>query len=157
MASRCCSRQQTRAGTRSQRVIASYALGSLAHGGFSAVVSDIDLAVILQDPLQAEDAAAIAAVVQREKAKGSQLHHRLSVFWGTPSTLRGERAGGRFPALDRLDLIEHGRLLDGTDQARAGLVPPTTDELIITGAQFALARLATDRTVAEDRVARRRW
>ena len=33
------------------RLIAGYALGSLAHGGFSPLVSDVDLGLILQDPL----------------------------------------------------------------------------------------------------------
>ena len=32
------------------RLIAGYALGSLAHGGFSQLVSDVDLGLILQDP-----------------------------------------------------------------------------------------------------------
>jgi hypothetical protein len=64
------------------------------------------------------------------------------VFWGTPATLRGERDGGRFPALDRLDLIENGRLLAGSDNARRGLPAPSAHELLVTGAEFALDYLA---------------
>jgi hypothetical protein len=63
------------------------------------------------------------------------------VFWGTPATLRGERDGGRFPALDRLDLLENGRLLSG-HEARAGLSRPSSRELLITGSEFALDFLA---------------
>ena len=63
------------------------------------------------------------------------------MFWGTPATLRGQCEGGRFPPLDRLDLIENGRLLTGVD-ARTGLPRPTADELLITGAEFALDFLA---------------
>jgi hypothetical protein len=37
------------------RLIAGHALGSLAHGGFSPLVSDVDLGLILEDPVQAED------------------------------------------------------------------------------------------------------
>jgi hypothetical protein len=124
------------------RLLAAYALGSLAHGGFSELVSDIDLGLILSDPPPPADDSTIQVVAEAEKSNGSALHERLSVFWGTPATLRGEREGGRFPALDRLDLIENGRLLTGTDDARAGLPRPAARELVVTGAQFALDYLA---------------
>jgi hypothetical protein len=124
------------------RLLAAYALGSLAHGGFSALVSDVDLGLILGDPLQPADGDAIRTIAEMEKSKGSVLHERLSVFWGTPATLRGEREGGRFPALDRLDLLENGRLLVGNDDARRGLPTPSTRDLLVTGAEFALASLA---------------
>jgi predicted nucleotidyltransferase len=87
------------------RLIAAYALGSLAHGGFSPLVSDIDLGLVVADPVRSGDGESIQAVAEAEKGKGSELSERLSVFWGTPSTLRGDREGGRFPALDRLDLL----------------------------------------------------
>jgi hypothetical protein len=128
-----------------ERLIAAYALGSLAHGGFSPLVSDIDLGLIVRDPARPEDAETIQAIAEREKAKGSPLHERISVFWGTPSTLRGQSDGGRFPPLDRLDLIDSGRPLFGSDEARASLPRPSADELLITGAQFALAYLAGTR------------
>lgn len=124
-----------------ERLLAAYALGSLAHGGFSPLVSDIDVGLIVSDPTDARDAETIRAVGDKEKANGSELCQRLSVFWGTPSTLRGEQEGGRFPPLDRLDLIENGRLLLGTD-ARGGLTRPTAGELVVTGAEFALEFLA---------------
>ncbi len=85
------------------RLIAGYALGSLAHGGFSPLVSDVDLGLILQDPLRAKDRMTIRRVARSAKAGGSALDQRLSVFWGTPATLQGQRRGGRFPPLDRLD------------------------------------------------------
>jgi predicted nucleotidyltransferase len=110
-----------------ERLVAAYALGSLAHGGFSPLVSDVDLALILADPLRPTDSVRVAAVAWFLKAKGSALHDRLSVFWGTPSSLAGRVPGGRFPPLDRLELLEHGRLLQGED-ARGGLVPPRRDE-----------------------------
>jgi hypothetical protein len=126
------------------RLLAAYALGSLAHGGFSELVSDIDVGLIVSDPPLAEDGSVIKEVADMERSKGSALHARLSVFWGTPATLRGERDGGRFPALDRLDLIENGRLLAGSDDARSGLPRPSRRELIVTGAEFALGRLGRD-------------
>jgi hypothetical protein len=124
------------------RLIAAYALGSLAHGGFSALVSDVDLGLILSDPPGPEDADLVQAVADRVKAQRSALHERLSVFWGTPSTLRDESGGGRFPPLDRLDLIESGRLLVGDDEARGALPRPSAEELLVAGAEFALPYLA---------------
>jgi predicted nucleotidyltransferase len=124
-----------------ERLLAAYALGSLAHGGFSPLVSDVDLGLVVADPLAAGDAETIAAVARAQRAAARELAERLSVFWGTPATLRGERPGGRFPPLDRLDLIEHGQLLTGAD-VRAGLPRPSADELLVAGAEFALASLA---------------
>jgi hypothetical protein len=123
------------------RLVASYALGSLAHGGFSPLVSDIDLGLILADPVTDDDGEAIQRIADGEKAKGSELHERLSVFWGTPATLGGHADGGRFPPLDRLDLLDNGRLLAGTD-ARGGLPRPDRTELLVAGAEFALDFLA---------------
>ena len=124
-----------------ERLVAAYALGSLAHGGFSALVSDIDLALILADPVQPSDGDAIQAIAETQKRAGSDLAPRLSVFWGTPLTLRGRAVGGRFPPLDRLDLIANGRLLAGVD-ASSELPRPTAEELLISGAEFALDFLA---------------
>ena len=124
-----------------ERLVAAYALGSLAHGGFSALVSDIDLALILADPVQPDDGDAIRAIAETQKRAGSGLAQRLSVFWGTPLTLRGQADGGRFPPLDRLDLIANGRLLAGVDVC-SGLPRPTAEELLISGAEFALDFLA---------------
>jgi hypothetical protein len=124
------------------RLLAAYALGSLAHGGFSELVSDVDLGLIIGDPPQPSDPDAIARVLEAERRKGSPLRERLSVFWGTPATLAAECEGGRFPPLDRLDLLESGRVLAGSDEARARVQRPSTQELVITGAEFALAHLA---------------
>ena len=122
------------------RLIAGYALGSLAHGGFSPLVSDVDLGLILQDPLRAKDRLTIRTVARSVRAGGPGLHERLSVFWGTPSTLRGQGRGGRFPPLDRLDLLDYGRLLTGQD-ARSSVARPEQAELLVAGAEFALGYL----------------
>lgn len=122
------------------RLVAGYALGSLAHGGFSPLVSDVDLALILRDPPRVSDRITIHRVAGAVRARGSTLHERLSVFWGTPSTLQGRARGGRFPPVDRLDLLEHGRLLTGRD-ARLGLARPGQAELLEAGAEFALGYL----------------
>ena len=122
------------------RLIAAYTLGSLAHGGFSPLVSDVDLGLILADPFRIKDRLTVRTVGNAVRAGGSALHQRLSVFWGTPSALHGRSSRGRFPPLDRLDLIENGRLLAGTD-VREGFARPERDELLVAGAKFALGSL----------------
>ena len=132
------------------RLLAAYALGSLAHGGFSPLVSDVDLGLIVADPVSPSDGATVQSVAEALKAGGTELHARLSVFWGTPLTLAGRHAGGRFPPLDRLDLLQHGRLLSGED-ARATLPQPSRIDLLVAGAEFALDVLASDAVVEQIR------
>jgi hypothetical protein len=135
------------AGALGERLAAAYALGSLSHGGFSPLVSDVDLGLILAEPLHPSDPDTLLSVAERLRTRGSALHQRLSVFWGTRASLRGEGGVGRFPPLDRLCLLEHGRLLWG-QEARMGLPRPDPDELLVSGAEFALELLARD-TAAE--------
>jgi hypothetical protein len=125
------------------RLVAAYALGSLAHGGFSPLVSDVDIGLVLADPLKLKARATLRSVGNAVQSGGSELHQRLSVFWGTPGTLQGRSRGGRFPPLDRLDLVEHGRLLAGTD-VRCGVARPVQAELLVAGAEFALGYLGGD-------------
>jgi hypothetical protein len=122
------------------RLIAGYALGSLAHGGFSPLVSDVDLGLVMRDPVRAKDRVTIRGVARSVRAGGSVLDERLSVFWGTPATLQGQRGGGRFPPLDRLDLLDYGRLLTGRD-VRSAVARPDRAELLVAGAEFALGYL----------------
>jgi hypothetical protein len=130
------------------RLVAGYALGSLAHGGFSPLVSDVDLGLILRDPHKASDRLTIRRVADAVRADGPPLTRRLSVFWGTPSTLAGQARGGRFPPLDRLDLLEYGRLLTGRD-ARDHVARPGRTELLAAGAEFALGSLGGPRTLRD--------
>ena len=118
------------------RLVASYALGSLAHGGFSAV-SDVDLGLVLNDPLLPADGDCVARLTAHIKSSGKPFADRLSVFWGSLQSLRGTSTGGRFPPLDRLDLQRYGRLLSGRD-VRSTLSPPTQEELVVAGAELAL-------------------
>jgi len=130
------------------RLVAAYALGSLAHGGFSPLVSDVDIGLVLADPPRLKDAITLRSVGNAVRGGGSELHQRLSVFWGTPGTLQGRSRGGRFPPLDRLDLVEHGRLLAGND-VRDSIARPARAELLVAGAEFALGYLGGDPGLAE--------
>jgi hypothetical protein len=124
------------------RLVAAYALGSLAHGGFSIHVSDVDLGLVLDDPLETADAGAVDRLLNDVKAGGSPPSGRLSVFWGSVGTLSSAATGGRFPALDLFDLKQFGRLLAGRD-VRSRLRCPTLRELLVSGAEFALKHLST--------------
>ncbi|HGG57314.1 MAG TPA: hypothetical protein ENK31_05915 [Nannocystis exedens] len=85
-------------------LLAVYLLGSLAHGGYSADCSDIDVALFFRPGYEADLDALRASL----RAVDGMLESRLSIFWSTPGFI-----GGRFPALDRIDLLDHGVLIDG--------------------------------------------
>jgi hypothetical protein len=81
-------------------LVEAYKLGSLAHGGFSNIYSDIDVGLLLnsdQPPERMSELIAEAKLLDAEYGK------KLSVFWGNP-----EFRWGRLPNLDRLDLLDHG-------------------------------------------------
>ena len=133
-----------------ERLIGAYLLGSLAYGGYSAAASDIDLALVLTDT---GDAASVQSTTE-ELQQRSPLHRKLSVFWASLPALREGRDDGRFPALDRLQLAEHGRVLLGED-VTAEVARPAAEELLLESARFAIAVLATDEVTAEFRTPRR--
>ena len=76
-----------------------YRIGSLAHGGFNGRYSDIDVAVIVDEPL-APDELDLMHAGARELS--TALATKLSIFWAD----RSFRAG-RFPPLDRMDYLDH--------------------------------------------------
>jgi predicted nucleotidyltransferase len=77
-----------------------YKIGSLAHGGFSQIYSDIDLGLILSCPNPPSD---MDRMIAEAKALDDDHGKKLSIFWGNP-----ECGWGRLPVLDRLDLLDHG-------------------------------------------------
>jgi predicted nucleotidyltransferase len=133
--------------TWGDRLIAVYALGSLAHGGFAAEVSDIDAGLILSGPLDQHDGRNVAGLSAAIAESNEPFSDRLSIFWGSIATVSGVSPGGRFPPLDRLDLMQFGRLLAGRD-VRSELPLPTQEELVLVGAEFAHWRLARGDVIA---------
>ncbi len=77
-----------------------YKLGSLAHGGFSQIYSDIDIGLLLSSTNPPEE---MARIISEAKEMDPQLGKRLSVFWANPVY-----DWGRLPVLDRIDLLDHG-------------------------------------------------
>ena len=49
------------------RLVAAYAQGSLAHGGFRPLVSDIDIGLVLDNPLLASDAEVVDELVSTDR------------------------------------------------------------------------------------------
>ncbi|WP_033261201.1 DNA polymerase [Amycolatopsis vancoresmycina] len=134
------------------RLIGAYLLGSLSYGGYSPAVSDIDLAIVLTD-VRDGDPSLVSATTEALQGQ-SPLHRKLSVFWASLPALREGRDDGRFPAQDRLQLADHGRVLLGADVTREVARPPAAD-LLRESAKFAIAVLATDEVTAEFRTPRR--
>jgi hypothetical protein len=80
-------------------LVDAYKLGSLAHGGFSAVYSDIDVGLLLDC---AEPPVVMAEALAAAKDLDFEYGKKLSVFWGNP-----DHSWGRLPVIDRLDLLDH--------------------------------------------------
>lgn len=131
-----------------ERFVAGYAMGSLARGGFSPLVSDVDFGLILSGPLSSVDHRTVDEVQATAVHRQWTLADRLSIFWGSRESLRGEALGGRFPAFDRLDLLDHATLLAG-QESRTGLPRPALEILEVEGFEFALDYLATPSRIAE--------
>ena len=86
-----------------ERLAGIYLVGSLAHGGYSARYSDIDMALIAEQPLTAAEHDRLKEeAVQRSAG----LAARLSLFWAD-----AQFAAGRFPLLDRTDYLDHAAVL----------------------------------------------
>ena len=77
-----------------------YKIGSLAHGGFSEIYSDLDIGLILSCLTPPVD---MDRMIAAAKALDDHYGGKLSIFWGNP-----EYDWGRLPPLDRLDLLDHG-------------------------------------------------
>jgi hypothetical protein len=117
-----------------------YILGSLAHGGFAPLVSDVDVAIVLAST--GPDTAGRIDTVRNwvvEKA-AHPLSARLSLFWADWRAVRtGEGDHFRLGPVDRLDLLDSGRLLIGSDLRGPG-VRPSSKDLVLMSADFILAK-----------------
>ncbi len=128
-----------------QAVVASFAIGSLAHGGFVPAVSDVDVALIL-DEVRDDTDTRMAEVRRRVKEQfGTPLAARLSIFWASWEDLTRHTRRGRFPLVDQYDLLHHGLLLTGEDHRSQVTLPSgeaLRDGFIAEAASFMLEKLA---------------
>jgi hypothetical protein len=126
-----------------ERLRSAYAIGSLAHGGFGPAVSDVDLALLTEGPLDAETVSRIAAATESELR--TELSRRLSIFHVPWRAFAAPPSGSRFPAIDRLDLLRYGVLVDGSE-LRARLSAPPPAEVIEEAVRFAVEHLSAETT-----------
>ena len=98
-----------------ERLLSAYAIGSLAHGGFSRAVSDIDLALLTDERRDRDMTAVVAAVAADVAGSGLALGNRLSVFHAPWDRFADPPGDARFPPIDRHDLMHYGRLVAGRD------------------------------------------
>jgi len=112
------------AGRLGGALVDAYKLGSLAHGGFSNVYSDIDVGLLLNCP---EAPVRMVDLIAEAKSLDAEYGKKLSVFWGNP-----DFTWGRLPHLDRLDMLDHGvPLLSGhKPQFRRPTKQAIRDELL---------------------------
>lgn len=117
-----------------------FAMGSLAHGGFAPLTSDIDMALIVRD-LTDDTAGFVAEVRQLTVSRvHTPLADRLSIFWTDWDGVRhGATVASRLATVDRLDLLDDGRLLYGSDE-RASAVRPDRTAVLVEVATFAIGK-----------------
>ena len=119
----------------------------------------MDVAIILGStaPDTADRMARVQSLVV-EKAS-SPLSERLSMFWADWHAVRtGKGEHYRLGPVDRLDLLDSGRLLLGSD-LREPSVRPSHQELVLMSADLILSKFTDGlpRAAARYRSARRRW
>ena len=133
------------------RILSAYAMGSLAHGGFVPTVSDVDLALLLDRVTPADETTMQSIREHVARQLRSPLAQRLSLFWESFQGLRTGTFAGRFPLIDRTDLVAHGICLHGPDQRSAVYLPTGQqlhEQLLIECACFMLDKLATPQRCA---------
>lgn len=146
MATRACEHATAKFG---DRLVSVYAVGSLAHGGFAPAVSDVDVTVLVDrcDETVRDVVRAIVESTQRELGPG--LAERLSVFYGDWDSFASPPPTARLGAIDRLDLMDNGLLMWGTDRREADGARPTREELVAETAKFLSDWLTRRRPVEE--------
>ena len=113
-----------------------YLMGSLARGGFSQSASDIDLGVIFKN--STKNAKDNFEIIKKELIDSyPSVKNNISIFYGSIEFLNEKKDEGRYPPFDRLDLIDHGLLLWGTN-LKEQLLRPSKEELLTATANFAL-------------------
>jgi predicted nucleotidyltransferase len=129
-------------------LVSAYAIGSLAHGGFSAASSDVDLALLTSDMADGDmPVEQISREVERELP--GPLSERLSVFHVSWSRFASPPPAARFPSIDRLDLMRSGILVLGEDLRGRFGIEPAPDEVPEQAVSAALARHDPARLRAE--------
>lgn len=131
-------------------LLSAYAIGSLAHGGFAASVSDVDLA-LLTDQRPGREMRAVVAAITNDVASDTALalRDRLSVFHTPWARFADPPPEARFPPIDRYDLVHFGVLVDGADLRDTYATAPSADEIRAQAVASALRRVTPEALGAE--------
>jgi hypothetical protein len=130
-------------------LLSAYAIGSLAHGGFRFAVSDVDLALLLDQRTDRDTRAIVALIAADARASGHALADRLSIFHAPWAEFRSPPPGARFPPIDRYDLVHFGILVHGVDQRSVYGVEPTAGEIREQAVAYALERVTREQLAAD--------
>jgi predicted nucleotidyltransferase len=106
-----------------------YLIGSLARGGFSQRYSDVDMALVTEAGVSAEMPGRVHS---KAAALSAEWGPKLSVFW----TDRHFHLG-RFPALDRIDYLDHAVVLMERERLRPARPALEEVQSYLGGAPFA--------------------
>jgi hypothetical protein len=111
------------------QLLGAYLIGSLAHAGFNRRYSDIDIALVMAADLSQ---VALDELKRSAIALSSDWGPKVSIFWSDRHF-----ALGRFPPLDRVDLLDHSVAL--VERQRLRPPRPTPEEIrqYLRGAIFA--------------------
>ena len=113
-------------------LLGAYLIGSLAHGGFSRRYSDVDVALVTET-------GAPPQVLDRVRSEATALSadwiSKLSVFWADQRF-----SLGRFPPLDRIDLLDHAVVLMERERVRPARPSHHEIQRYLAGAPFEIWR-----------------
>jgi hypothetical protein len=130
-------------------LLSAYAIGSLAHGGFRTAVSDVDVALLTNDPRDRDMPRIMGTIASDVKAAGHQLADRLSIFFAPWAKFSVPPPDARFPPIDRYDLVRYGILVHGTDLRPTYATAPTADEIRTHAVESALRRVTPAHVAAD--------
>jgi predicted nucleotidyltransferase len=130
-------------------LLGAYLIGSLAHAGFSARYSDVDIALVTVAGLSEQT---LERLRREAVALSGDWGPKVSVFWADRNF-----SLGRFPPLDRIDYLDHGVAM--VERERVRPPRPTLEEVrdYLRGKPFAgwsdqaRAFAAAERLDAKDR------
>ncbi len=122
-------------------LVSAYAIGSLAHGGFSVAASDVDLALLTSGDADSQNAEVVMSICGDVRtAVGGELSERLSIFHVPWRLFGAPPRGSRFPAIDRQDLVRSGVPVHGEDLRTQFAALPAEEEILEQAIGSALQR-----------------
>jgi predicted nucleotidyltransferase len=129
-------------------LLSAYVIGSLAHGGFTASVSDVDVA-LLTGGAGLDARATVAAIAADVADAGLALGDRLSLFHAPWDRFNDPPAQARFPPIDRYDLVRYGILVAGDELRSRYASAPTPGEIREQAVDSALRRVTPEQLGTE--------